>query len=177
MLITVNKLRYIRWWGQLWYCLCFLKWSCYCDCRWHCYYYWGLTIIQGLRPSTAEGVPWQGPHRVGNIAIINWPSCVLYVLSSICEDWEHKCLQHARHAIEFVILPPDFARNRNSVLFGSAGHLLALICNQKVQYICEVKMFEWMQWSIPQCTCCEAANLTGIRLCMVNVCGHDSSES
>ena len=45
-----------------------------------------LTIIKGLEPGTAEGVTRNGPHRVGNVAIINGTSGVLDVLRSIGEN-------------------------------------------------------------------------------------------
>jgi len=48
--------------------------------------HWTLTVIKGLGPSATEGVTRNGPHRVGNVAIIDGTSGVLDVLRSIGEN-------------------------------------------------------------------------------------------
>ncbi len=55
-----------------------------------------LTIIKGLGPSTTEGVPSNGPHRVGNEAIINGTGGILNILRSIGENSKLEGLQHHR---------------------------------------------------------------------------------
>ena len=40
----------------------------------------GCTIIKGLGPGTAEGVTGEGPHSIGNEAIINGTCLILDVL-------------------------------------------------------------------------------------------------
>ena len=40
----------------------------------------GCTIIKGLWPRTAEGVTGEGPHSIGNEAIINGTGFILDVL-------------------------------------------------------------------------------------------------
>ena len=40
----------------------------------------GCTVIKRLRPRTAEGVTGEGPHSVGNEAIINGTGFILDVL-------------------------------------------------------------------------------------------------
>ncbi len=55
-----------------------------------------LTVIKGLGPSATEGVTRNGPHRVGNVPIINGTSSVLNVLRSIGENSKLEGLQHHR---------------------------------------------------------------------------------
>ena len=53
-----------------------------------------LTVIEGLGPSATEGVPRNGPHRVGDVAIVNGTGGVLNILRSISEDSKLEGLQH-----------------------------------------------------------------------------------
>ncbi len=55
-----------------------------------------LTIVKGLGPSTTVGVTRNGPHRVGDEAIINGTSGILNVLRSISENSKLEGLQHHR---------------------------------------------------------------------------------